>query len=46
MIIEEISLDVSLYSEKYFENNIYYFILMALLGGHSIYEKIKFNDVE
>ena len=48
MIIEQKSLDVSLDSEKdYDNNNIYYFILIALLGGRSIYEKkIKVNDGE
>jgi len=46
MIIEQKSLDVSLDSEKDYDNNIYYFILSALLGGRSIYEKIKFNDGE
>ena len=40
MIIEQISLDVSLDSEEDYDNNIYYFILSALLGGRSIYEKI------
>ena len=44
MIIEQKSLDVSLNSEKDYDNNIYYFILSALLGGHSIYSKIKVND--
>jgi len=33
-------------SEKDYDNNIYYFILSALLDGHSIYEKIKVNDGE
>jgi len=46
MIIEQKSLDVSLNSEKDYDNNIYYFILSALLGGRSIYEKIKVNDGE
>jgi len=46
MIIEQKSLDVSLDSEKDYDNNIYYFILSALLGGRSIYEKIKLNDGE
>jgi len=47
MIIEQKSLDVSLDSEKdYDNNNIYYFILIALLGGRSIYEKIKINNVK
>jgi len=41
MIIEQKSLEVSLDSEKEYDNNIYYFILSALLGGHSIYEKIE-----
>ena len=44
MIIEQKSLDVSLDSEKDYDNNIYYFILSTLLGGRSIYEKIKLND--
>jgi len=46
MIIEQKSLDISLDSEKDDDNNIYYFILSALLGGHSIYikKKIKVND--
>jgi len=35
MIIEQKSLDVSLDSEKDYDNNIYYFILSALLGGRS-----------
>jgi len=39
MIIEQNSLDVSLDSEKDYDNNIYYFILSALLGGHSMYKK-------
>jgi len=46
MIIEQKSLDVSLDSEKDYDNNIYYFILSALLGGRSLYEKIKVNDGE
>ena len=46
MIIEQKSLNVSLDSEKDYDNNIYYFILSALLDGHSIYEKIKVNDGE
>jgi hypothetical protein len=33
--------NVSLDSEKGYDNNIHYFILSALLGGRSIYEKIK-----
>ena len=42
MIIEQKSLNVSLDLEEDYDNNIYYFILSALLGrGHSIYEKIK-----
>jgi hypothetical protein len=44
MIIEQKSLDVSLDSKKDYVNNIYYFILSALLGGRSIYEKFKLND--
>jgi len=43
MIIEQKSLDVSLDSEKNYDNNIYYLILS---GGSSIYEKIKLNDGE
>jgi len=39
MIIEQKSLDVSLDSEKDYDNNIYYFILSALLGWRSIYKK-------
>jgi len=39
MIIEQNSLDVSLDSEKDNDNNTYYYILSALLGGSSIYEK-------
>ena len=31
-------------SVKDYDNHIYYFILSALLGGRSIYEKIKVND--
>ena len=46
MIIEQKSLDVSFDSEKDYDNNIYYFILSALLGGRSIYSKIKLNDGE
>ena len=45
MIIEQKSLDVSLDSEKDYDNNIYYYILSALLG-RSIYSKIKVNDGE
>ena len=44
MIIEQKSLDVSLDSEKDYDNNIYYYILSALLGRRSIYSKIKVND--
>jgi len=44
MIMEQTSLDVSLDSEKDYDNNIYYFIFSALLGRCSIYEKIKLND--
>ena len=44
MVIKQKSLDISLDSERDYDNNIYYFILSALLGGHSIYEKIKLND--
>jgi len=39
MINEQKSLDVSLDSEKDYDNNIYYFILNALPGGCSIYKK-------
>ena len=46
MIIEQKSLDVSLDSEKDYDNNIYYFTLSALLDERSIYEKIKVNDGE
>jgi len=46
MIIEQKSLDVALDSEKDYDNNIYYFILSPLLGGRSMYEKIKVNDGE
>jgi len=46
MIIEQKSLDASLDSEKDYDNNIYYFILSALLGRRSIYERIKLNDGE
>ena len=46
MIIGHKSLDVSLDSEKDYDNNIYYYILSALLGGRSIYSKIKVNDGE
>jgi len=31
---------------KVIDNNILYFILSTLLGGRSIYEKIKLNDGE
>ena len=44
MIIGHKSLDVSLDSEKDYDNNIYYYILSALLGGRSIYSRIKVND--
>jgi len=41
------SLNVSLDSEKdYDDNNIYYYILSTLLGGRSIYSKIKVIDGE
>jgi len=33
-------------SEKDYDNNIYYYILSALLGRRSIYSKIKVNDEE
>jgi len=46
MIVEQKSLNVSLDSEKDYDNNIYYFILSALLGGRSIYKKIKVYDEE
>ena len=46
MIIEQKSLNVSLDSEKDYDNNIYYYILSALLGRRSIYSKIKVNDGE
>jgi len=46
MIIEQKSLDISLDSEKDCDNNVYYFILSALLGGRLIYSKIKVNDGE
>jgi len=46
MIIKQKSLDVSLDSEKDYDNNIYYFTLSALLDERSIYEKIKVNDGE
>jgi len=39
MIIEQKSLDVSLDSEKDYDNNIYDFIWSALLVGRSIYKK-------
>jgi len=39
MITEQKSLDISLVSEKDYDNNIYYSILSALLGVCSIYEK-------
>ena len=44
MIIEQKSLDVSLDLEKDYDNNIYYYILSAFLGGRSIYSKIKVNN--
>jgi len=46
MVIEQKSLNVSLDSEKDYDNNIYYFTLSVFLGGRSIYEKIKVNDGE
>ena len=39
-------MNVSLDSEKDYDNYIYYYILSALLGGRSIYSKIKVNDGE
>jgi len=39
MITEQKSLDISFDSGKDYDNNIYYFILSALLDGRSIYEK-------
>jgi len=39
MTFEQKSLDVSLDSEMDYDNNFYYYMLSALLGGHSIYEK-------
>ena len=39
-------MNVSVDLENDYDNNIYYFILNALLGGCSIYEKIKLNDRE
>jgi len=44
LIIEQKYLDVSLDSEKDYDNNIYYVILSAYHGGCSIYKKIKVND--
>jgi len=38
--------NVSLDSEKEYDNNIYYFILSALLGERSIYDKFKLSDGE
>ena len=46
MIIEQKPLDVSLDSEYDYDNNIYYFIIECFFNRRSIYEKIKFNDVE
>ena len=46
MVIEQKSFDVSLYTEKDYDNNIYYFKLSVLLGGSSIYENIKLNNGE
>ena len=46
MIVEQKSLDVSLDSEKDYDNNTFYYILSTLLGGRSIYSKIKVNDGE
>ena len=48
MIIEQKSLNISLDldSEKDYVDIIYYFILSALLGGRSIYSKIKVKDGE
>ena len=43
LITEQKSLDVSLDSEKDYDNNIYYYILSALLGGRSIHKKKKLN---
>jgi len=39
LIIEEKSFDISLDSEKDYDNNIYYFILSGLLGGGVQYMK-------
>jgi hypothetical protein len=50
IIEQKNSLDVSLHLEKDYDNNIYYFILSALLGGRfNIWKKkkkkkIKLND--
>ena len=41
MIIEQKSLDVSLDSEKDYDNNIYYYIFSTFLSGRSIYSKLK-----
>eukprot|EP00833_Pecoramyces_ruminatium_P010953 jgi/Orpsp1_1/1184985/evm.model.c7180000091845.2 len=46
LIIAQKSLDVSLDSEKDYEDNINYFILSALLGGRSIYKKLKLENGE
>jgi hypothetical protein len=44
LIIEQKSLDVYLDSEKdYYDDNIYYFILSALLGGRSILKLMMGN---
>jgi len=46
IIIEQKSLNVSLDSEKDYGNNIYYFILNALLGWRSIYLKKKKKKIK
>ena len=46
MVISQKSFRLIMVLDKDYDNNIYYFILSALLDGRSIYEKIKLNDGE
>jgi len=46
MVISQKSFRLIMVLDKDYDNNIYYFILSALLDGRSIYEKIKLNDEE
>ena len=46
LIAVDKSLDVSFDSENDYEDNINYFVLSSLLGGTSVYEKLKLNTGE